>query len=240
MAASGLRSPDGYGGSVIVELRPVAALFRIATVAIIATGVLWMSALLTSSPFLEAFLYYTVLSNMACALWLLASLVVTFRDIAAHGVRGTSTPSARGSGAITLVITVTMLTYFLVLQPATLSLTDVLLHLVTPIMMILDWVLFTPKGRVRPRDPWLWALLPLGYFMLAFAFSAAGGRFADGALVPYPFMDVATLGPGWVAASIAALTAGFVVIGYLILLADSAFTRAHARRPAADVGVADR
>ena len=111
------------------------------------------------------------------------SAIVTVRDAEAKGWYGYSTPSARGEAAVMEAITVTMLIYLFVLAPALFTqpgayqpftLTDNLVHIVTPVLVIVDWLLFIPKGEIKPYDPLLWALIPYSYLAFAFIYSAAG------------------------------------------------------------------
>lgn len=132
-------------------------------------------------------------------------------------------------------ITVTMLIYLFVLAPSLFTqpgayrpftLTDNLVHIVTPVLVILDWLLFVPKGRVKPYDPVLWALIPYAYLVFAFGYSAFGGRFAGGSLVPYPFMNIETHGVDGVSLWIAGLTVALVAVGYVFFAADRLLGRA--------------
>lgn len=104
-------------------------------------------------------------------------------------------------------------------------LTDDLVHIVTPILVIIDWALFVPKGHLRRHDPLLWALIPFGYVAFAYTYSAVGGRFAGGTSVPYPFMNVAKHGVGGVALWIGGLTVGLVAVGYVVVGCDRLLAR---------------
>lgn len=208
---------------MVLPLRGLAFTYRALASLLIAVGIARVSGVLSGDPMWSAFLYYTVLSNVLCLVWMLWSAIRTMRDAQADGWHGTSTPSARFTAAVMMAITVTMLIYLVVLvpslyvQPGTyepFTLTDNLVHIVTPLLVIGDWVLFVPKGELRRHDPLLWAIIPLAYLVFAFGYSAAGGRFAAGTAYPYPFMDVDALGVGGVAVWIAGLTVVLVGVGY--------------------------
>ena len=47
------------------------------------------------------------------------------------------------------------------------AIANVLLHLVTPVLVPIFWLFFTPKGHLQRRDPLLWTIYPLGYFIYA-------------------------------------------------------------------------
>ena len=101
-----------------------------------------------------------------------------------------------------MAITVTMLIYLVVLVPARFadgdsdifSLTDNLIHIITPLLVIVDWLIFVPKGAFRWVDPLLWTLIPYAYLVWAFVYGALGGEFTPGQKYPYPFMDVVEIG----------------------------------------------
>lgn len=226
--------------AMLLTARPLALAYRVLASAVILWGIGRVSGLWAGQFSAVSFLYYTVLSNVLCLIWMLLSAAGTVRDARADGWRGASTPSARGAAAVMQAITVTMLIYLFVLAPALFTqpgayepftLTDNLVHIVTPLLVIVDWLLFVPKGRLRGYDPLLWALIPYAYLAFAFAYSALGGRFAGGTAVPYPFMDVETHGVGGVVAWIAGLTVALVAVGYVFVGLDRLLRRAPATPP---------
>ena len=220
---------------MIVRSRILAFGYRALAALVIVIGIARVSGLWTASPSWSSFLYYTVLSNVLCLVWTVLSAIVTVRDAQRDGWTGVSTPSARGAAAVMEAITVTMLIYLFVLAPALFTqpgayepftLTDNLVHIVTPILVIVDWLLFVPKGRLRRYDPLLWAVIPYAYLVFAFGYSALGGRFAGGTTVPYPFMDVDANGVGGVALWIVGLTVALIAVGYVFFAIDRLLARA--------------
>lgn len=225
-----------------IALRTIAFPYRAVASFVILVGIARVSGLWSANPSWNSFLYYTVMSNVLCLVWMVWSAIVTLRDAQSKGWHGFSTPSARGEAAVMHAITVTMLIYLFVLLPATFTqpgayepftLTDNLVHIITPLLVIADWLLFIPKGRLRPYDPLLWAIIPYAYLVFAFTYSALGGEFAPGVRVPYPFMNVETNGLGGVVLWIAGLTVALVAVGYVYYGVDRLLARiAHTRRDA--------
>ena len=217
--------------------RPVALIYRILALAVIITGVIRHSDVLTGAPSWTTLLFYTMVSNLLCLVWVALLVVRTGRDLGRRGPAGTSTPSARASGAVMMAITVTMLIYLVVLVPTRFadgdtdifSLTDNLIHIITPLLVIVDWLVFVPKGSFRWTDPLLWTLIPYAYLVWAFIYGAVGGEFTPDQKYPYPFMDVDALGVGGVAQWIVALTLALVVVGLVFVVIDRALA-ALARR----------
>lgn len=143
--------------------------------------------------------FFTVITNLIVAL--------VFTGIAL-GVRRAIAPSLLG--ATTLAILLVGIVYGLLLRGLVeLSggavLANVLLHQVTPVLVPMYWLAFAPRGRLAPRDPWFWTLLPLAYFLYALTRGAIDGRY------PYPFMDVS--GIGWARTG---LNAVLIAVGFLI------------------------
>ncbi|MFJ4998838.1 Pr6Pr family membrane protein [Microbacterium sp. NPDC088619] len=210
--------------------RPVALVYRLIALAVILTGIIRHANLLTGEPSWTTVLFYTMVSNLLCLAWVLLLITRTIRDLRQSGPSGTSTPSARGSGAVMFAITVTMLIYLIVLVPTRFadgdaeifSLTDNLIHIITPVLVIVDWLVFVPKGSFRWVDPLLWTLIPYAYLTWAFVYGALGGEFTPGQVYPYPFMDVDALGLVGVAQWIIALTVALVAVGFVFVIIDRA------------------
>jgi len=99
------------------------------------------------------------------------------------------------------------------------QLADTLLHRVTPVLVMLFWLVFAPKGGLTFKDPWIWALLPLIYFVYALARGAVEGSY------PYPFMDLAKLGWEQTVINAALIALGFVATGYVLVWLDGIMAR---------------
>jgi len=83
------------------------------------------------------------------------------------------------------------------------------LHTVVPVMGVLGWLIFGPRGRASQRVMWLSVLFPIAWLM----FTLIRGPIVD--FYPYPFVDVIKLGYVrvlincvWVAVLYFGLTAG--------------------------------
>ena len=219
----------GEGSGAAIAVRPLALGFRIIAVAVIAVGIVRIAGLATPTPSWRAFLFYTVMSNLLCLVWMFVLSVVTIRDLRRLGPVGLSTPSARFGGAVMLAITTTLLIYLLVLVPSSFtqdsgyvpfSLTDNLVHIITPCLIIIDWALFSPKGVFRWTEPLLWLLMPAAYLVFALIAGGLGLEFAPGMRYPYPFLNVAEIGAGGVAAWVGVLALGLLAVGYAYVMLD--------------------
>ncbi|EGX60980.1 hypothetical protein SZN_05083 [Streptomyces zinciresistens K42] len=115
------------------------------------------------------------------------------------------------------------------------ALTNHVLHTVTPLAALLDWLLLTPPGRLHLRQAATWLLYPLAYL----AFTLARGEFlAPGApgRYLYPFLDVARHGYKSVLGNALLLGLAMYALAILLVALDHARPnpirhRAHRRAP---------
>lgn len=159
------------------------------------------------------FSFFTVLTNIGAVL-VHASLAsptgyAWFPAFAGRRIR------AGVAVAITLVFIVYRTVLAGLWQPEGLFLLcDILLHYVTPPLFVLWWLIAGADGRSRWRDiPW-WMVYPLAYLACVLIRAPFAGE------VPYPFLDVAKNGAASVAISSLAITALFIALSVLAVLAD--------------------
>jgi hypothetical protein len=159
------------------------------------------------------FSYFTNLTNILVVLALGSAWLAPSSRLGRFFGR----PSVRA--AVALYITVVSVVYYLFLrqiwQPEGLRwLADVLLHYVTPVLFVLDWLLFVPKGRLRWSDlPW-WMIYPFAYAAYTLVRGAAFGWY------PYPFIDVTQLGYSRALTNVVFFVAVFAVLSVLVIALD--------------------
>ncbi len=151
--------------------------------------------------------YYTVQSNLLCLVFWGYALIR----------RGKVSP--RLQGAVTLAILLTCVVYNFVLVPAFFamgtnyspySLSDLLVHTFTPLLMLLDSLLFMDKGKIKRCDPLLWTVIPYAYF----AFTLIIGFY------PYFFSDPTKNTVPQLIFNLALVTVAFVGAGYALYFVD--------------------
>ncbi|MFF1378352.1 Pr6Pr family membrane protein [Streptomyces sp. NPDC058308] len=209
--------------------RPLVAAFR-ALIALAAVTGIVIDLVIGSPP--RVLSYFTIQSNV---------LVAVVLGLAAwRAWRGRHPLPPWISGGTVLFIAITGLVYHLILandasgfsmtddaetlsaMPAMSgwhSLSNQLLHTVTPIGVALDWLLLTRPGGLRLRHAGLWLLYPLAY--LAFAL-ARGALLPPGppARYPYPFLDVDIHGYAGVLGNAVLFGLAFAALALLVLLLD--------------------
>lgn len=156
--------------------------------------------------------YFTITTNLLVAI-VFTRIVIRLESV-----------SSSLTAATTLSILLVGVIYGLLLHGLTefsggSAVANVLLHMVTPVVVPLFWLAFTPKGRLNKRDPLFWALYPLGYFFYALIRGEFTHRY------PYPFLNVNEL--GWNRALLNALLIAtvFLAASWLFVWLDSLLAR---------------
>ena len=152
--------------------------------------------------------FFTIIANILVAM--------VFAGVAAQAPRF---GSPRVLGGIALIILLVATVYQILLrgtlqQNGTEKLADLFLHSVTPLLVLVAWAIYAPKGGLRFRDPPIWATVPILYLGYALARGARDG------IYPYPFLDVGRIGWAQTAINAAAIAIGFLVVGFVMVWFD--------------------
>lgn len=165
--------------------------------------------------------YYTLLSNVLVAGFLIWILVLMFKG--KWSVLNSS-PFLRLKAGVTMSILLTFLVYAIMLAPIAAPedfyhWKNYTLHYLVPIFFTIDWCLFDRPGAYHKLDPFLWTLLPLLYMVFALI---KGYIFRipipDQAESPYPyfFLNIDQIGwTGFLGYAIA-IFIGYLVLGYVL------------------------
>jgi hypothetical protein len=161
--------------------------------------------------------------DVATALWILARFFTILTNLL---VAITMTWIAIGRrapafilGGLTLAILLVGLVYAILLAglhelhgPAFVA--DILLHKVSPVLMVFWWLLFAPRAKLKWSAPLWWGIYPLAYFGYALVRASIDGRY------PYPFMDVGKI--GWLQTGLNAggIAMAFILAGLLLVWFD--------------------
>ena len=109
-------------------------------------------------------------------------------------------------------------------------LADVLLHTVVPLLAVIGWVAFGPRGRVTRADLLPFLVVPIGWLV----YTLVRGAFVD--WYPYPFVDVVEHGYGAVLLNVLGVTCVMLGLALLAVAADRRLTRTDAGTPPARRG----
>ncbi|WP_369248084.1 Pr6Pr family membrane protein [Streptomyces sp. R41] len=203
--------------------RPVAATFRILVALVAATGV--AIDLVLGNP-VRVLSYFTIQSNALVALVFTAS---AWRALTARR----PLPGVVTGGTL-LYISITGLVYHLILtnQSGGFSMTDDiapltgwqavanhLLHTVTPIAVLADWLLLTRPTPLAVRNAATWVVYPLAYLVFSLA---RGAMMSPGTPMRYlyPFVDVDQHGYVGILGNAAILGVAFYALALLAVALD--------------------
>ncbi len=176
--------------------------------------------------------FYTEQSNM---LVFVVFAVLLIRDFAGLPIDGRIWRILKGMTTIGILLT--MIVYQFILRPVLtaegvilkLSVHNLIVHLITPLLVLIDYALFDPKGSFRWTDPMLWSLFPIAYISYTYIYIGMGGRYWLSQILsfdyPYFFMDYKTLGWPLFFGLMGALLAGYFAACYLLVLLDSRLVR---------------
>jgi len=97
-------------------------------------------------------------------------------------------------------------------------------HLLVPLLMLADYIMFSVGGKLTKLDPFYFAIVPVAYLLFATIIGFAGTTYITGDGVtrhfPYFFMDY--INTGWMCAVyIIVLTAFYIGAGFLIYYLDT-------------------
>ncbi len=169
--------------------------------------------------------YFTILSNIVVAvsvsLLVARPSLVTRRDAV-----GSLWRTLRLDGVLMIVITGAV--YNLLLAEGGKTgwdqVSNTLLHVATPLLTLLVWIIVGPRGLISPRIIGLALVLPVAWAAFALIRGSAVGAY------PYPFLDVSANGLASVLVFIAVIMVVAVALAFVLLGIDAAL-RATARRP---------
>jgi hypothetical protein len=151
------------------------------------------------------FSFFTVLSNVAVGAVLAAPVLAPDRALGRWASRAGSRVAVGVYIAVTAGIYHTLLAGLW--RPTGLQLlADVLLHTVTPVLFLIDFLAFPPGEAARWSSAWKALVFPLAYGVWSLVHGAFTGFY------PYPFLDVAKRGYGAVLVTMLLMGAGFYVV----------------------------
>ena len=149
------------------------------------------------------FAFFTIQSNLIAAAVL--SLLVARRG----RPRSLALEVARGAAALYLTITFWVVILLLSGEDLQVALVwvDVIVHKISPVVVVADWLLDPPRRPLAPRHVLVWLVFPLGWLIVTLFRGAADGWY------PYPFLDPAAVGGyGAVAVYVVAILLGFLAV----------------------------
>lgn len=172
-----------------------------------------LQLLLLKDSFANFISYFTILSNLLVATSLTATISLSNTSI------GKYFSSISVKTGITLYIFIVSLVYNTVLRgiwepKGFQAVADNLLHVVVPVLYVLYWIFFIPKGDLKWRNGIQWTYFPLTYLI----YSLIRGHFVG--WYPYPFLNVIEFGYQKVFINAGFIVLAFFLFGWLMIWVD--------------------
>ena len=171
-------------------------------------------------------LYFTIISNLACFIfYLVAFILFILKRLKKNDTYYIT------KGLVTISITLTMILYNFVLVPhgntgyEGHSFECMFVHLLTPGLIILDYVIFGEKGHLKKIYPVIWSLFLIIYTVFTGIYIVLGGTFFKQVHIPYYFMNASELGTERVIMNLIAIYVCFMSYGFLVQKLDEVVGR---------------
>lgn len=199
--------------AVVASLIAIIAWLAVAIQIILTTKTAQANGFSAGYGVVKALSYFTILTN------LLVAIVSTAVSRRGFGETFLTRPSMLSATAVYIAVVGAI--YALLLkamwEPTGLQLwVDVALHDAVPILYVVFWFVFVPKGALTWSTPFVWLGYPLAYVCWSLLRGAITTDY------PYPFADPAALGYGKVALNTLAILAGFCALGFIVVALDRA------------------
>jgi hypothetical protein len=174
--------------------------------------------------FITVFSYFTIQTNFILA------LVATACALRDERVSYLTRPQTLA--AVTVYIVIVGIIYAVLLaglrQLTGLAVfVDIGLHRVVPVLFVLYWLAFVPKGRLAWRDALGWLIFPALYVIYSLIYGALTDRYL------YPFSNVSVLGYPRALGNAGVIVLAFYLLGLALIALDRLLARV---RPAAGTG----
>lgn len=172
--------------------------------------------------FKEGIIYFTNLSNLLCLIYFSILIIMTLlKKVKRNDIYYII------KGMVTMAITLTMFIYNILLSANGMGVFEGhelecnLVHLVVPLMVILDYIIFGEKGNLKKEYPIIWSLVLIIYQIFVVIYAAFGGTFLNGLSYPYFFMDINRFGTIGVLFNLLIVYIFFVGFGNIVQIIDN-------------------
>ena len=161
---------------------------------------------------ISEFKYFHILANFLGAV--IIALVLIYNILKFKNFKRYETPFPRLKNGICVSMLVVMFTKLMFGGGSyNVGFYNIILFYIAPVMMLVDWILFEKKGRLKRIDPLLWLILPFLYFAYVVTFEMPKGA--------YIYRVFTFSQPGM----FLGFSFGILLLGYIIFLADRLMRR---------------
>lgn len=200
--------------------------YKLSVILIIFTG-LWCS-FKNANSIISKLSYYTIQSNIICLALFTYSLIFEILDL-----NYKTKNYYIIKGGIIIAIILTGVIYHIALLPGEFQmdastkiikvLSSILLHGISPIIVLVDYILFDKKGKFKYKYAIYWLAFPIYYVIYVYIYSYFGGEFYNiggSKNYAYIFLDFKKIGIINVEISIISIIIFLILISYILIAYD--------------------
>lgn len=209
--------------------RKISTIYKLLVALSLLTGIL-LNVMNTTS--VTAILsYYTLQSNIICFAMFVAIIVAIFlkEDYRSNNIYYLL------KGAVIIAILVTAIIYQISLMPNNFNMevantnntakywANEFVHKISPVLVLMDYILFDDKGNFKYYYPVIWLFIPLNYVIYVYTYSTQGGRFygvGGSKQFAYIFLDYNQIGYIGVMKSIIIIAILILLMSYFLVFLD--------------------
>ena len=209
--------------------RKISTIYKLLVALSLLTGIL-LNVMNTTS--VTAILsYYTLQSNIICFAMFVAIIVAIFlkEDYRSNNIYYLL------KGAVIIAMLVTAIIYQISLLPNNFNMEAIdtnntakywaneFVHKISPVLVLMDYILFDDKGNFKYYYPIIWLFIPLNYVIYVYTYSTQGGRFygvGGSKQFAYIFLDYNQIGYIGVMKSIVIIAILILLMSYFLVFLD--------------------
>lgn len=229
---------------MFVNNRMASLIYKLVIIFVCLVGVFMNSGLLSGTFAPYVLLYYTIESNLLCLVFYIVAAIVTGLNIKNTGKFGVVRFAPHFKGGIVMAMMLTTIIYFFMLADAQFAnasffatLSNILVHLAVPLMVLADWIIFDKKGRFGTSDPVIWMVIPFMYYAIILVAAQLGVQYYGGVSYPYRFLDPDRILWAPVLLNVFLIAMGYLLLSYILFGADKLMGN-HAKKKAAEAAAA--
>lgn len=189
----------------------------------------------------QMFCYYTIQDNTAV---LLFELYAAFKILSSFSNQNSRTITVlpKIKGALIMMLLYLFGSYHFFLLPQVLAVVpdykictidNMIVHYIVPCLIIVDWLLFDEKNNLHWRDPMIWIVIPILYYVFVLLRAEWGDiLYGTGSRYPYNYVDADIYGIETVLKNMIISIVWYFICGYIIVAADKAICWVRHKRKA--------
>jgi len=217
----------------VIKNRVIALAYRITAFLVCLFGILWATNLFSGEFHGVALLYYTIQTNILVLAMFGMLIVKTATTLKNEGKEGENGFFPRLSAGALVAIALTLIVFWLVLAPFMLpegagylkSFSNLSVHLIAPLLMLGDYIMFSKGGALKKTDPYLFMIVPIVYLVKTLIIGFSGAvkfqipELTEASNFPYFFLDYNDVG-GFMFLYIAVMSAFYLGLSFAMLAID--------------------